>query len=228
MGYLILLIAKYYYSDEYDEDDLAEIVKMRLKEMSIPLYQEYKYSGKIIKTCDGLYDGSISVDFRNRNFIPIYKSEIDTISTLSNDREKKLMFTLFAIARYMECDGWVNRKNLKGLSEIFKLANISLTSDKRYALIHDLYEKGYIAFSQKVNSLNMRVQLIKDGEIYYKIKDFKDLGNQYMANFKAGYRQCSTEGCTGRVKITGPNSKYCKKCARERNLKKHIRYNKKR
>lgn len=228
MGYLILLIAKYYYSDEYNEDDLADIIKMRLNEMNIPLYQEYKYSAKIAKTCAELYNGTIIPNFRNRNFIPIYKSEIDTISTLSNDREKKLMFTLFAIARYMECDGWVNRKNLKGLSEIFKLANISLTSDKRYALIHDLYKKGYIVFSQKVNSLNMKVKLIEDGEIYYRIRDFKDLGNQYMANFKAGYRQCATEGCTGRVKITGPNSRYCKKCARNRELEKYKKYNEKR
>ena len=74
----------------------------------------------------------------------------------------------------------------------------------------------------------MKVKLIEDGEIYYRIRDFKDLGNQYMANFKAGYRQCATEGCTGRVKIKGPNSRYCKKCARNRELEKYKKYNEKR
>lgn len=228
MGYLITLIAKYYYSEEYDVADVVEIVKMRLREMNIPLYQEYKYHRKIQNVCSALYDGKISKDFRKREYIPIYKSEIETLNFLDNDRERKFMFTLFAVARYMECDGWINKKNFKGLSEVFRLANISVTSDKKSDLLHTLYTKGLIHFAKQINNLNIRVDLVEDGEIYYKIRDFKDLGNQYMANFKAGYRQCATEGCTGRVKITGPNSRYCKKCARERNLEKHIRYNKKR
>ena len=41
------------------------------------------------------------------------------------------MFTLYAVARYMDSDGWINKKDLRGLSEIFKLANITLTSDKK-------------------------------------------------------------------------------------------------
>ena len=66
------------------------------------------------------------------------------------------------------------------------------------------------------------------GQNHIHAGNFKDLGNQYMANFKAGYRQCATEGCTGRVKITGPNSRYCKKCARNRELEKYKKYNEKR
>ena len=228
MGYLITLIAKYYYSDDFDETDLSDIIKMKLREMCIPLFQEYKYHNKIMNICKGLYDGKISKEFRKRDYIPIYQSEIQVINSLDNDREKKFMFTLFAVARYMECDGWINKKNFKGLSEVFRLANISITSEKKNALLHCLYEKGLIHFAKQIDNLNIRVDLADDGEIYYKIKYFKDLGKQYMANFKPGYRQCATEGCTGRVKITGPNSKYCKKCARKNELEKHIRYNKKR
>ena len=73
MGYLITLIAKYYYSEEYDVADVVEIVKMKLREMNIPLYQEYKYHPKIQNICSALYDGKISKDFRKREYIPIYK-----------------------------------------------------------------------------------------------------------------------------------------------------------
>lgn len=41
------------------------------------------------------------------------------------------MFTLFAIARYMNSEGWINKKDSKGLSEVFKLANVTLSSDKK-------------------------------------------------------------------------------------------------
>lgn len=67
------------------------------------------------------------------------------------------MFTLFAIARYMDCNGWINKKDSKGLSEVFKLANVTLSSDKKNELLHDLYSNGYIYFGKKVNNLNIRI-----------------------------------------------------------------------
>ena len=62
---------------------------------------------------------------RELKYVPIYQEEIDLINSLPNDRQKKFMFTLYAVARYMDSDGWINKKDLRGLSEIFKLANIT-------------------------------------------------------------------------------------------------------
>ena len=49
----------------------------------------------------------------------------------------------------------------------------------------------------------------------YKIKEFSNLGNQYIGNFKKGYRQCANPSCGKRVKMTAPNRIYCSKCAEE-------------
>ena len=109
MGYFITLIEKYYLSDEIDVESLSKIVKEKLLEFDLENYQEYKYHNKIMKICTSLFDGSTDKNFREQEYVPIYENELKVIESLSNDRQKKLMFTFFALARYMDCDGWINK-----------------------------------------------------------------------------------------------------------------------
>ena len=214
MGYFITLTAKYYLSDNIDVESLSKIVKEKLLEFNFENYQEYKYHNKILKVCTSLFDGSVDKNFREQEYIPIYENELKMIESLPNDRQKKLMFTFFALARYMNCDGWINKKTSKGISEAFKLANVTLTSDKRNELLHELYMNGYISFGKKVDNLNIKVQLDDSGEIVYKVKEFNNLGNQYIGNFKKGYKQC--ECCGKKIKIKSNkdySTKYCEKCS---------------
>ena len=222
MGYFITLIAKYYLSDEIDVESLSKIVKEKLLEFDLENYQEYKYHNKIMKICTSLFDGNIDKNFREQEYIPIYENELKVIESLSNDRQKKLMFTFFALARYMDCDGWINKKTSKGISEAFKLANVTLTSDKRNELLHELYSNGYISLGKKVDNLNIKVQLDNSGEIVYKVMDFNNLGNQYIGNFKKGYKQCKC--CGKKIKNTGNKKMYCEKCANQSLLESYKKY----
>ena len=222
MGYFITLIAKYYLSDEIDVESLSKIVKEKLLEFDLENYQEYKYHNKIMKICTFLFDGSIDKNFREQEYIPIYENEFKAIESLPNDRQKKLMFTFFALARYMDCDGWINKKTSKGISEAFKLANVTLTSDKRNELLHELYSNGYISLGKKVDNLNIKVQLDNSGEIVYKVMDFNNLGNQYIGNFKKGYKQCKC--CGKKIKNTGNKKMYCEKCANQSLLESYKKY----
>lgn len=215
MGYFITLIAKYYYSSNLDSVELSNIVKKKILEFHLDNYQEYNYHNKVITICNDLFNKKIEIELKQREYIPIYESEINTINGLHNDRQKKLMFTFFAVARYMDCDGWINKKTSKDISEIFKLANITLTSENRNKLLHELYIKGYISFGKKVNNLNIKVNLDDSGEVFYKIKEFNNIGNQYIGNFKKGYKQCIE--CGKVIKITVKNRKYCKSCADKMN-----------
>ena len=210
MVYFITLIAKYYLPLLTDNKSLSDIVKKELLEFDLDNYQEYKYHNKIMKICTSLFDGNIDKNFREQEYVPIYENELKVIESLPNDRQKKLMFTFFSLARYMDCDGWINKKTSKGISEAFKLANVTLTSDKRNELLHELYSNGYISLGKKVDNLNIKVQLDDSGEIVYKVRDFNNLGNQYIGNFKKGYKQC--ECCGKRVKITNNRVKYCNSC----------------
>ena len=217
MGYFITLIAKYYLAGEIDAESLSKIVKEKLLEFDLENYQEYKYHNKIMKICTSLFDGSIDKNFREQEYIPIYENELKVIESLPNDRQKKLMFTFFALARYMDCDGWINKKTSKGISEAFKLANVTLTSDKRNELLHELYSNGYISLGKKVDNLNIKVQLDDSGEVVYKVKEFNNIGNQYIGNFKKGYKQCKC--CGKKIKIKSEkdySTKYCDKCSYEK------------
>ena len=222
MGYFITLIAKYYLPLLTDSKSLSDIVKKELLEFDLDNYQEYKYHNKIMKICASLFDGSIDKNFREQEYIPIYENELKVIESLPNDRQKKLMFTFFALARYMNCDGWINKKTSKGISEVFKLANVTLTSDKRNELLHELYVNGYISLGKKVDNLNIKVQLDDSGDVVYNVKDFNNLGNQYIGNFKKGYKQCKC--CGKKIKDTGNKKMYCAKCANQSLLESYKKY----
>lgn len=228
MGYFITLIAKYFFSDELNAEQLSDIVKEKILAFDLYNYQEYKYHTKITSTCECLFNNTLDRTFKEREYIPIYENELKFISSLLNDKQKKLMFTFFAVARYMDCGGWINKKTSKDISEVFRLANVTLTSDKRNELLHELYMNGYITFGKKVDNLNIRVDLDDSGEIVYKITKFENIGNQYIGNYKKGYKQCHNPSCGKVFKAIGTNSKYCKHCAREKQLEKYKKYNEKR
>ena len=215
-GYLITLIAKYYFDKVKSQDYLIDIVKKKMLDFNIEGYQEYRYANKIKKTCIELYELESDKLFRELEYVPIYEKELKVVESLPNDRQKKFMFTLYAIARYMNCDGWINKKDSKGLSEVFKLANTTLSSDKKNELLHELYSNGYIHFGKKVNNLNIRVGLSdEDDVVIYKIKEFENIGNQYIGNFKKGYKQCKC--CGKKIKVTNNRVLYCRKCYKDIN-----------
>lgn len=220
VAHFISLTARYYCSDSQDAGELSDLIKKKLAEFDLDNYQEYRYHNKIIGICEGLYSGSIKPELKEREYIPIYESELNLIKALPDDRQKKLMFTLYAIARYMDCEGWINKKSARDLSEVFKLANITLPSDKRNELLHALYVNGYIFAGKRVDNLNIRVRLAEPGEVGYQLKEFRNIGYQYLGNFKKGYKQCI---CCGKsYKTASPkdySSKYCSRCAYEIKLK---------
>ena len=224
-GYLITLIAKYYFDKEKKPDVLIETVKKKMLGFNIEGYQEYRYANKIKKTCIELYELESDKLFRELEYVPIYEKELKVVESLPNDRQKKFMFTLYAIARYMNCDGWINKKNSKGLSEVFKLANTTLSSDKKNELLYELYNNGYIHFGKKINNLNIQVELSdEDDTIVYKVTEFENIGNQYIGNFKKGYKQCKR--CGKKIKDTGNKKMYCSKCANEKKLESDRLYHK--
>ena len=53
-GYLIVLIAKYYFDKEKNPNALIDIVKKKMLAFDIDNYQEYRYANKIQKVCKDL------------------------------------------------------------------------------------------------------------------------------------------------------------------------------
>ena len=228
---LITLIAKYYFNNCDTTEQLIQVVKDKLLEFDLPGYQEYKMYPTIRAVCLSLYDQDLDDTYRTLkkiDFVPIYNYEIAIVNSLETNRLKKLMFTLFAIARYADCNGWINKKDIDGLSEIFKLSNIVDSSAKKNELLHILYTKGLIALPKRVDNLNIRVVDFLSGNeldnsiIVYKIINFENIGNQYISVFKRGYKMCKS--CGKIIRNTSNSRIYCDKCAMESTYQNKINY----
>lgn len=222
---LLRYIAKYYYQEDYTTKEYMEIIFDKIREfnLSSSKYQEYKYENYVKNMCVKLLSGDMSHILRDIKSVCIYESEIEIINKCENDKQKKLLFTLYVLAKINNSNGWVNYE----LKDVFSLANVTATIEDRCMLIHDLYKNGLIQQTYKVDSQGCKVELgSADENVAVSINSFVNIGNQYISLFKPGWKMCE---CCGKLfKVKGSNSKYCKACARAKELEKYMRYNEKR
>ena len=211
---MITYLTKYYY-EKYDSTvDIVDAVCEQMNKFNIDIryYQEYKGRSRATRICNAISDGKLDL-LREYESIPLYKSEYDKIMSCENDKEKKILFTLYIIARYTNKYGWVyNPRN-----ELFKLANISSTTKGYKEIIYNLLHKGLIKNTKKVDDTKIGVELgSTTEEIIFEVSRINSLGNQFMAFIKDDYRLC--ECCDKLIKIKSNkdySTKYCKKCANE-------------
>ena len=155
--------------------------------------------------------------------ISITKKELDMIGELPGLLLQRLMFTLLCLSKYGNAvnpknNSWVNRD----VREILSLANVKVTVKRQSLLFNDLWNAGYIGFSNIIDNINVNVKIIDDSneEVAMQIDDFRNLGNQYMMHIGDGYMVC--KHCGAVVKRNAPNQKYCKECAVDINIQKTI------
>ena len=157
--------------------------------------------------------------------ITITKPEIETIMKLSGVQLQRLAFTLLCIAKYMiavapKTDGWVNTPE----NEVMKMANIR-TSYKRQNLMYgQLLDEGLLRPSKKISNLNVQVRFIQDGEPAMEVRDFRDLGNQFMMYIGKPYFICQNCGLTVRVPdgAKAGKMKYCQECAQHIKMQQNV------
>lgn len=216
---LLLYIAKYYYNENFGIKEYKDFIFNKVNEFNLPqnYYQEYKYISYVENICKKLLSKELSYQLRKVESVNIYKSEINIIEKCNNDKEKKVLFTLYVLAKTVDNDGWVNYE----LKDIFSLANVTATIKDRALLIHDIYKDGLLQQTHKNDKLGYKVELGSDDEeIIITINSFENIGNQYIAKFKPGWKMCECCGKLFKIKIDeGRPKKYCKQCAYKIKLK---------
>lgn len=211
---VLLYIAKNYYNPLYSVEEMKTLVFKKMSEFNLDskLYQEYKYDSYVKKICEKLLTKELSSEFRKVKSVNLYQSELDIINNGETDKERKLLFTLFILAKVNGTNsGWVNNE----IKDIFQLANITATIKERALLLHKLYKAELIGQNRKNDKLGYKVELGKDDEpIVLVIDSFENIGNQYIANFKPGWKMCKCCGKLFKIKSNeGRPPKYCKQCA---------------
>ena len=222
---ILLYIAKRYFHQSYTVDEFISLVFKKMSEFNLPVeyYQEYKYASYVKGICEKLLNEEISPLFRKVESVEIYESELDIINQGENDKERKLLFTLFVLAKVNGTNsGWVNNE----IKDVFHLANVTATIKERAAIIYKLYNAGLIGQSNKIDNLSLKVELGANDESIVMVVDlFENLGNQYIANFKPGWKMCERCGKLFKIKSKyDGSSKYCKHCAYTVKLEKNSKY----
>jgi hypothetical protein len=210
---ILLYIAKYYFNPLLTVSEMTELTFKKMGEFNLPpeIYQEYKYDSYVKGICEKIQSRELSSDFRRVESVNLYQSELDIINQGENDKERKLLFTLFVLAKVNGTNsGWVSNES----KDIFQLANITATIKERTALIYKLYNSGLLGQSNKIDNLSLKVELGGDDEpVVLIINSFENIGNQYIANYKPGWKMCECCGKLFKVKSKTYPPKYCKMCA---------------
>ena len=151
--------------------------------------------------------------------IVITQPEIEAIRTIKGAQTQRLAFTLLCIAKYNFVAGnnseyWVSTPDV----DIMKMANIKTSIKRQSMMFATLRDMGFIYFSKRVDNLSVRVMFVHDGAKAIEIKDFRNLGYQYMnyIDNSGKYFICENCGITSKENSSdhrGRKKKYCNECA---------------
>lgn len=154
--------------------------------------------------------------------IYIYADELAKIKTLDLKQEQRVAFSLLCISKYWDAvnpknNGWTNISE----ADLMRMSNVVATAEKRCRILRNLRDKGLIAFSKRIDNLNLQVTFSsKDGAVIIPITDFRNLGNQYSMYYGESFIHCQHCGLVVRKKSN--RHKYCAECASEIYVKQSV------
>ena len=207
----LTILAKYYHANKIKKKAICFELQKFL-EISYPKYSINKsyWMDVIEKTVDKTSKEQL---FESDGVL-VTENEWDKIQSLGNKILSKLAFTLLCIAkinnqRNQSNNDWVNTD----IKDIYKMANISCSVDLRAKRIGKLIELGFIEFAKRIDNLNIKVLFIdNDSPKKFLVRDFRDLGNEYLYRVGENYIRCAECGKLVKNNKFG-NKKYCSSCA---------------
>lgn len=161
------------------------------------------------------------------NEIIITKPEMETIDGIKGKQGKRLGLTLLCLAKYWDIcrennNHWLTNKN----TDIMAMANISASIKKQGALYRQLEDDGLLHFPARVDSISMQVLYVQDGEPELSVKDFRNIGYQYLKYNGEPFYECEECGITSKLKNPGIGRppKYCPSCAAKIQTQQKVNY----
>lgn len=220
---LITYLCKYFYEDckDLSAAQYANYIKNILRSFNFDIgeYEEYQYIGTINNTVTKILSEKMPHTLTENNSIIITKSDWAKICECQDERHMKLLFTLYVLAKtYSPVTGWVNY----GESDIFRAANITIDMNGKIEMLRDLYKEGRIQVNHRIDHSGYMVFLDgDDSEVELEITRLDNFGNQCLAHYKKGYITCET--CGRLIRRKANNQRYCKKCAKAKQISAQIR-----
>lgn len=213
----IITMLSIYYKEKFSTiEELYNQINSDMLKFQFDDYYSEKFYKIIMSKCK--YSLQKDLKLKELDYIPIYESEINRIKECQNDNDKKLLFTIYVLAKYNDFNGWTNGK-IK-LNDYSRLANIRCNNQNRNLLFYNLTQEKFIKQSYKISKFIYHVDLNEDfnEKIVLKVTNIKNLGNQLMSYLKDGYKQCTNCGKLIKIKSKTKIPMYCENCAKDINV----------
>ena len=148
--------------------------------------------------------------------IVVTKPEMEKIATIRGGQARRLAFTLLCLSKYWNIrrqnnNNWVSTPH----SDIMKMANVSASLKRQAELFRQLEDAGMLCFPDRIDSASMQVLYAADGEPELTLRDFRNIGYQYLKYLGEPFFECEECGIVTKIKnpSSGRPQKYCSNCA---------------
>lgn len=233
-GETLARVAKYYFERKYSKREVRKMLDEFLMQCD-PDASLVSWSN----TLDKITKTAAKYPPLQIDHICVTSGELEWIEKLESKQLRRLAFTMLCVSKYWNIvsannNDWVNTQE----REIFQMANINVTSNKQDLMYGELIRGGYIRQSKRIDNLNVQMLTPNtDDDVAIIVKDFRNLGYQYMKHYGDPYFECERCGITVREREytahrsmqhkkkrsdSGRKHKYCPACAAEIRLKQNV------
>jgi len=175
---------------------------------------------------ESCYSNVISDAIKGAHKYPFYKidsinitqPELTAIASLNDLRAEKILFVLLCMAKQQsKSNGFTNGLVKYSITDLCKMARISVPAEDREYILHKLLKCGMIESPKKNDTKCLFVKIICDGEEVLSIDelDCQELAYVYLSwkNNGKGYTKCHRCHRLMKQSKTKPK-KYCEECAK--------------
>ena len=157
--------------------------------------------------------------FRSVSPVKITQAEMDKIVALNDIRKEKIAFVLLAVAKYynnVSSDN--NNRMYMSISDLFKLARVSIPCKERASYLNFAYQDGLLVEHTFVGT-NLKVVGFVDCDSETAMElcedDYKELAYTYLNYKNGGYRRCRGCGRLFKVRKQSHTQLYCRECGQK-------------
>lgn len=183
-------------------------------------FEESAYSNSISKAIKS----AKKREFYKTDVIIITKNELETIKSVENIREEKILFVLLCMAKQQAISiGFTDGLVKYSIVDLCRMARISVPADDREYILHDILMKGFISCPKKNDTKCLKVNFIdNDSEQEFVLNeiDCQELAYAYLKwKDGKGFKRCKS---CGRLMKSNGNKDICTYCEQSSQDNKHI------
>jgi len=167
---------------------------------------------------------AMNYDLRKIESVTVSENEIETLKTITNDRDRKILFVILVLARALKRGNTKRDKkefrtsehyyiHYNNFSDIIRLARLNNISEVDLAKILHNYSQWFIFYNPERELL--RLNYTDEDRKTIIINDLANMIDYYNILFEKNIYMTRCEKCGIEIKKNSNKQKYCKPCAKE-------------